>query len=64
MIAGNLKFRIILAIVLLFFFNISIAEEQKISVNIDELPATFEEEVDEADGYDISLPNSERSKNT
>ncbi len=62
MIAGNLKFRIILAIVLLFFFNISIAEEQKISVNIDELPATFEEEVDEADGYDISLPKEDLEK--
>ncbi len=55
MIAGNHKFRIILAIVLLFFFNISIAEEQKMSVNIDELPATFEEEVEQADSYDASL---------
>ena len=55
MIAGNLKFRIVLAIVLLFFFNISIAQEQKQSVNIDELPATFEEEVEETDIYDTSL---------
>ena len=62
MIAGNPKFRIILAIVLLFFFNISIAEEQKISVNIDELPATFEEEVDEADGYDDSLEKEDLEK--
>ena len=62
MIAGNLKFRIILVIVLLFFFNISIAEEQKISVNIDELPATFEEEVDEADGYDDSLEKEDLEK--
>ena len=62
MIAGNPKFRIILAIVLLFFFNISIAEEQKISVNIDEFPATFEEEVDEADGYDDSLEKEDLEK--
>ena len=62
MIAGNPKFRIILAIVLLFFFNISIAEEQKTSVNIDELPATFEEEVDEADGYDDSLEKEDLEK--
>ena len=62
MIAGNPKFRIILVIVLLFFFNISIAEEQKISVNIDELPATFEEEVDEADGYDDSLEKEDLEK--
>ena len=47
MIAGNLKFRIVLTIVLLFFFNISIAQEQKKSVNINELPATFEEEAEE-----------------
>ena len=62
MIAGNPKFRIILVIVLLFFFNISIAEEQKTSVNIDELPATFEEEVDEADGYDDSLEKEDLEK--
>ncbi len=54
MIVGNLKFRIILGIISLFFFNISIAEEQKISVNIDELPATFEEEADEVDSSDDS----------
>ncbi len=62
MIAGNPKFRIILAIVLLFFFNISIAEEQKTSVNIDELPATFEEEVDEADSYDASIEKEDLEK--
>ena len=62
MIAGNPKFRIILAIVLLFFFNISIAEEQKISVNIDELPATFEEEAEETDIYDTSLEKEDLEK--
>jgi len=62
MIAGNLKFRIILVIVLLFFFNISIAEEQKTSVNIDELPATFEEEVEEGDNYDTSLEKEDLEK--
>ena len=62
MIAGNPKFRIILAIVLLFFFNISIAEEQKISVNIDELPATFEEEVEEEDNDDASLEKEDLEK--
>ena len=62
MIAGNLKFRIVLAIVLLFFFNISIAQEQKQSVNIDELPATFEEEVEETDIYDTSLETEDLEK--
>ena len=62
MIAGNLKFRIVLAIVLLFFFNISIAQEQKQSVNIDELPATFEEEVEETDSYDTSLETEDLEK--
>ena len=62
MIAGNPKFRIILAIVLLFFFNISIAEEQKTSVNIDELPATFEEEVEEEDNDDASLEKEDLEK--
>ena len=62
MIAGNPKFRIILVIVLLFFFNISIAEEQKTSVNIDELPATFEEEVEEEDNDDASLEKEDLEK--
>jgi len=62
MIVGNLKFRIVLVIVLLFFFNISIAQEQKQSVNINELPATFEEEIEETDIYDASLEKEDLEK--
>jgi len=62
MIVGNLKFRIVLTIVLLFFFNISIAQEQKKSVNINELPATFEEEAEETDIYDTSLEKEDLEK--
>ena len=57
MIAGNLRPNIILIIILLFFFQPSKAEDNQQDINIIELPATFEEEKEDTDNFDISLEN-------
>ena len=57
MTAGNLRLNLILIIILLFFFLPSKAEDSHQDINIIELPATFEEEKEDTDNFDISLEN-------